>query len=152
MNNIYLILGESGSGKTTIQTLLCKQHDLKAVSSYTTRPPRGEDEIGHIFVTDDEFDKLENIVAYTEYNNNRYCATYEQIEDNDLYVIDIDGIDFFKKVYRGNKDIKIIYILSPIHTRAERMEIRNEKFSKIMERVVNDVIAFKNAKNLADLS
>jgi len=150
LNNIYLIVGESGSGKTTIVTLLEKLHDLTSIQSYTTRPKRSENEIGHTFVTDEEFDKLTDMVAFTNYNGYRYCATAEQAENNSLYVIDIEGIKFFKNAYHGSKGVKVIYISSEIHTRVKRMEERGDTFDKIMERIVNDVVDFKEAKSMAD--
>lgn len=150
MNNIYLIVGESGSGKTAIVTLLEKLHNLKSIQSYTTRPPREENEIGHTFVSIDEFEKLTDMVAFTEFCGNKYCATKEQVDKNDLYVIDPNGIDYFRKAYHGNKGIKTIYISSPIHTRVERMEQRGDEFSKIMERIVNDFDEFRGMKNKAD--
>ena len=58
---IVLIVGESGSGKSTICDELTKRYGLKQVESYTTRPRRSEDEDGHTFVSDEEFDKLEDI-------------------------------------------------------------------------------------------
>ena len=151
MKNIYLILGESGSGKTSIATQIEILYGMKTIQSYTTRPRREANETGHTFVTEKEFDELKDMVAYTLYNNYRYCATSQQVEDNDLYVIDIKGIEYFKQNYKGNKGVKIIYISSPIHTRVTRMEHRGDNFGMIMERIVNDVTDFKNAKEIADV-
>src|SRR5574344_945120 len=150
MNNIYLVVGESGSGKTTITTLLEKTHNLKSIQSYTTRPPREENETGHTFVTMDEFEKLTGMVAFTEFCGNKYCATTEQVNSNDLYIIDPDGINYFRKSYHGRKGIKTIYVSSPIHTRVERMEQRGDEFSNIMERIVNDFDAFREMKDKDD--
>lgn len=138
MNNLYLIVGASGSGKTTIANVLEEKYGYKQLQSYTTRPPRSQNEIGHIFATDEEFDRLQDIIAYTEYNNYRYCATSEQANNSDIYVIDPDGIDYLKAHYKG-KPIKIINITSPVHTRINRMEQRGDAFNKIMERLLNDI-------------
>jgi guanylate kinase len=170
-STIFLIVGESGSGKTLLVSALEKQRGLKSIASYTTRPKRNENEYGHTFVNDEEFSQLQNIVAYTEYNGYKYCATSEQVENHDLYVIDKAGVDFFKKAYHGKKQIKIIYIKSSISIRVKRMEERFVKdnnidinnltsqdiksilsnFGNIMERIVNDSIEFKNAEYIADL-
>lgn len=150
MKNIYLLVGESGSGKTTIQTMLEQKHGLIPLKSYTTRPKRNSNEDNHIFITTEEFKKLENLVAYTNFCRNEYCATAEQVETTDTYVIDPAGIDFMKKAYKGEKGIKIVYITSPIHTRIERMQKRHNNFSAVMERIVNDVIEFKDIKQSAD--
>lgn len=150
MKNIYLLVGESGSGKTTIQTMLEQKHSLTSLKSYTTRPRRSAHEDNHIFVTTEEFKKLENVVAYTEFCGNEYCATGKQVEDADLYTIDPSGINFLKKAYRGVKGIKIIYITSPIHTRIERMQHRDDNFSTVMERIVNDAFEFKDIRQKAN--
>ena len=157
-DTIFLIVGESGSGKTILVSSLEKQKKLKSIQSYTTRKPRYEDEYGHIFVSENEFNLLEGIVGYTEYNGNKYCATSQQVEENDLYVIDIDGVDFFRNAYKGNKNVRVIYIKSDIGTRFDRMVERGEKdglthsqASDIaVERYKNDIIAFQTAKEKAD--
>ena len=54
MNNIFLIVGCSGSGKTTITEQLEQKYGLKSIQSYTTRPPRYDGETGHIFISNEE--------------------------------------------------------------------------------------------------
>lgn len=150
MKNIYLIVAPSGAGKTTVTELLENKYGLKPIQSYTTRPPRFEGETGHTFVSDEEFDKLTDIVAYTEFAGNRYCVTAEQVEENDLYVIDPKGVEFFKGHYNGNKQVKVVYIESDMTTRYERMKQRAEDSGNTyleavdisLKRIVNDVEEF----------
>lgn len=149
-NTIFLIVAPSGAGKTTVTELLESKYGLKSIQSYTTRPPRFKGETGHTFVSDEEFDKLTDIVAYTEFAGNRYCATAKQVEENDLYVIDPKGVEFFKEHYKGSKQTKVIYIDSNISTRFERMVRRettngiphSQVVDKALERITNDVIEF----------
>ena len=149
-NCIFLIVGCSGSGKTTITEQLEQKYGLKSIQSYTTRPKRYEDESGHAFVSDEEFDKLTDMVAYTEFAGSRYCATAEQVENNDLYIIDPKGVDFFMKAYKGSKTPKIIFISSNLTTRYERMVERAETKGKThqeaiessLTRIVNDAGEF----------
>lgn len=148
-DTIFLIVGESGSGKTTIVSSLEKKYELTSIPSYTVRPKRSENEYGHIFVSQKEFDKLQ-LVGYSKYNGYDYGATPEQVESYDLYVIDVKGIEYFKNAYRGKKQVKIIYIKSSISTRIERMEQRGDKFSLIMERIITDCFDFKNVPSYAD--
>lgn len=126
MKNIYLIVAPSGAGKTTIANILEKQYSLKSIQSYTTRPMRFKGETGHTFVTDKEFDDLKNIVAYTKFAGYRYCATAQQVGENDLYVIDPKGVEYFKTHYTGSKNIKVIFINSGVSARYERMAARAE--------------------------
>ena len=150
MNNIYLIVGCSGCGKTTITEHLEKKYGLKSIQSYTTRPKRYDDETGHTFVSNEEFDKLTDIVAYTEFAGFRYCATAEQVENNDLYVIDPKGVDFFMNAYKGSKKPEIIFIDSDLTTRYDRMVKRAEDkgdeyltaVDKALNRIKTDVIEF----------
>ena len=130
MNNIYLIVGKSGSGKTTIVKSLENHYNLKSIQSYTTRPKRYEDETGHIFITDKEYDRLTHVVASTEFDGYRYCATADQIENSDLYIIDPAGIDSIRAFYEGNKNLKVIYISSDVTTRHERMIFRSQHSGK----------------------
>ena len=149
-NCIFLIVGCSGSGKTTITEQLEQKYGLKSIQSYTTRKPRYDGETGHTFVSDEEFDKLTDMVAYTEFAGNRYCATAEQVEYNDLYIIDPKGIDFFMQSYKGSKTPKIIFISSNLTTRYERMVGRAETKGKShqeaiessLTRIVNDAEEF----------
>ena len=149
-NCIFLIVGCSGSGKTTITEQLEQKYGLKSIQSYTTRKPRYEGETGHIFISDEEFDKITDMVAYTEFDSKRYCATAEQVENNDLYIIDPKGIDFFMKSYKGSKTPKIIFISSNLTTRYERMVERAETKGKShqeaiessLTRIVNDAGEF----------
>ena len=166
-NTVFLIVGESGSGKTTLVSALEKQRNLKSILSYTTRPSRSDNEYGHIFVNNEAFSQLKNIVAYDVYNGYKYGATAEQVDNHDLYVINPNGVDFFKKAYHGNKQIKVIYIKSPIHTREQRMLERNMDYksaiktgdidkalkihSEVMERILNDFYEFRDFEKKADL-
>lgn len=146
---IVLIVGESGSGKSTICDELTKRYGLKQVKSYTTRPRRSEDEDGHTFISDEEFNKLENICAYTYFDNHRYCATREQIDNSDLYIIDPHGIDYFIKEYNGRKIPIVVYIHADKRTRRKRMRKRGDKEYKIRQRITHDESAFANVDEYA---
>ena len=113
MNNIYFIIAQSGSGKTSICNLLKEKYNI----------------------------------TFDEYNN---CATAEQVENNDLYIIDPKGVDFFMESYKGSKTPKVIFISSDMTTRYERMKSRAEEngseymdaVKSSLERITNDVVEF----------
>ena len=66
MNNpLLLFVGPSGCGKTTVAQEFENKNNYKTIQSYTTRNPRYDGEIGHVFISEDEFDVLKNIVAYS---------------------------------------------------------------------------------------
>jgi guanylate kinase len=144
-------VGESGSGKTTIVEELQKQYNLKTIQSYTTREKRSQNETGHIFVTDEEFDKLKDICGFTNFNGSRYCATSEQVDSADLYVIDVWGVDYFKEHYKGNKIPRVVYISTTPQMRESRMLKRGDKKQQVLQRLEHDKIAFQGVEKLADL-
>ena len=146
---IVLIVGESGSGKSTICDELTKRYGLKQVESYTTRPRRSEDEDGHTFISDEEFKELEGICAYTYFDRHRYCATKEQIDDSDLYIIDPYGVRYFMEKYNGRKIPMVVYIHADKRIRRKRMAKRGDKEYKIRQRLENDESAFANVDEYA---
>ena len=137
-DNIYLIIGPSGSGKTTLTEALAHEHGLMTVWSYTTRPPRFEGEEGHIFVSDEEFDKLGEMCAYTEYNGYRYGVTSEIIDQSNLYVIDPPGVQYMFEHYHGKKGIVTIFLDIDAHYRGTRMLKRGDSWNKMEERLKLD--------------
>ena len=135
---LLLLVGKSASGKTTIANLLEKEYGYKQVQSYTTRPPRYKSETGHIFVSDEEFDNLGELAAFTLYNGHKYGTTYNQIDECDIYVIDPDGVKTLLKNYRRDRDIIILYFDASVHTRINRMLERGDHDNKIISRLLED--------------
>jgi guanylate kinase len=149
LKNLYCIVGESGSGKTTIVDKLAEKFGYTVLKSFTTRAPRNEGDTDHTFISLEEYDNLQNKVATCEFNGAFYCATAEQVEDSDLYVIDCDGIRELKEKYHGTKEIVVIYINTPMDIRLERMLKRGDG-DKAWERLKHDYDAFRNVRGLAN--
>ena len=147
---LFLFVGPSGSGKTTAAEHMESTLGYKSVQSYTTRFPRYENETGHIFVSNEEFDKLQNLVAYTEYNGHRYCATSEQVDEADVYVIDVPGVKVFLDKYKTNRPIYVIYFEVDIHIRIERMINRHDHDAAIVSRIYKDT-EYNWANKLSDI-
>lgn len=152
LNNIIVcILGKSGSGKTTVTEKLNLEYGLETLSSYTTRSPRYDGENGHIFIDLQTFKDLPNKVAYTEFHGNHYCATKEQVDNADLYVVDTYGLQQLKELYNG-KEIVSIYINVPMETCLERMRRRGDNEDKCWERLRHDDEVFKGVLGEVDYS
>ena len=135
---LFLFVGPSGTGKTTLADMLEEKCGLHQIKSYTTRTPRYKGEDCHIFVSNDEFDKLENIVAFTEYNQHRYCATAAQLDRANTYVVDVPGVDTLLEKYKADRKIIIFYMSANVHTKITRMKMRGDSDSKILNRIHND--------------
>lgn len=150
MKPILLLVGKSASGKSTLAEDLEKQCGLKAIPSYTTRPPRTPDEKGHTFVTDEEFNRLENMIAYAETTGGRYAVTQQMFDDPQysVYVIDNSGIKYLKENYKGDREFVVAYITAPLRERFDRMVQRSvdrdDPVEFALERIEHDAVEFRN--------
>lgn len=148
---LLLIEGESAAGKDTLAQILSIKHYLRPVCSYATRPMReGEkDGLQHKFITKEQADKIKaekEIAAYTEIDNYEYFTTMEDIDSSDIYVIDPNGIDFFKKKY-PDKNVFVIYVTASEETRTERAKLRGDKKTTIKSRFEDERKQFENLHN-----
>lgn len=124
--NLYCLIGPSGSGKTFLADILGN-----SVPSYTTRPKRFDTETGHIFVTDDEYNRIpdENKVAENRYNGHRYCATIQQLNAASCYVIDVPGYKMLmeKKKEAALKSDGVMF--TPINSDGVAFEVSKAVFT-----------------------
>lgn len=135
---LFLFVGKSASGKTTIANILEQKYDYSQVQSYTTRPPRHEGETGHIFLTEEEFKSLNDVVAYTFYNNKHYGTTTEQLDECDIYVVDIPGVETLLQNYKTDRPICVFYFDTTVCTRIMRMLERHDSDMSIISRLLQD--------------
>ena len=135
---LFLFVGKSSSGKTTIANILEQKHGFKQVNSYTTRPQRYDGEIGHMFVTENEFKSLGDMIAYTFYNGNHYGTTQEQLDQCSIYVVDIPGVEALLQKYHSDRPIVIIYFDTNVFTRINRMIDRGDSDVMIVSRLLQD--------------
>lgn len=104
---ILLLLGDSGSGKTTISKALQNDYNyFNIVKSYTTRFRRNINDKDHIFVRKHNLlYKMfnEDFVASTIINGEIYCSFPEQFNEDviNIYTVDdkgaLDVINYFNK-------------------------------------------------------
>lgn len=144
MKNIYLLVGPSGSGKSSVAQELERRYGMKEVVSYTERPRRYLGEKGHIFVTPTEFDSLGWMCALTLYNGYRYGVPQSCVDECDTYVIDPAGASYLKEHYTGTRGIVTIGIWAPERTRIQRMVNRGDAAEKIASRISYDAKEFRN--------
>ena len=141
---ILCLIGESGSGKTTIAKEMF-DNGFNVIQSYTTRIPRSNNEWGHTFITKEELIKQkqikynpnicdldsaisfslqldDNVVAYTLYKDNYYWTTKDQYKNKGItfYVVDQQGYEALKTKI-NDAEIISIYLQASKETRFNRM-------------------------------
>lgn len=110
-NHIYIVVGGSGIGKTTLaKKLVNSDLNLERVVTYTTRLPRNGERDGddYYFISDDAFaDLIRNnfFVEYSTAYGSWYGTSKESLssEGSKLIVLDAAGALEIKKVYPGTK-------------------------------------------------
>lgn len=156
-DKIICLIGESGSGKSTIAQLL-RARGFNYIESYTTRTPRYANEKGHIFVDIAEMNRHEldgtiKIIAKNNYNGNYYWALNTQYKNKgiSIYVIDPVGIDALRKE-APDAEIYGLYLKTDKAIRFERLINRAQAFgaikkealeAEVFNRITYDDIAFK---------
>lgn len=153
LNNIYLICGKSGSGKTTVVEKLEQDYGYHVLKSHTTRNPRHPNDTDHIYseISDYMTAKENNtIVTSTVFDRNYYWATREQLDYCDLYVIDKDGIESLQEKYDGSRQLVVIYIDVDPEECIKRMKKRGDKDADIWERLKHDTEAFIGIEEPSD--
>ena len=154
-NAKVLLVGKSGSGKNTVQDYLVRKYGLKPLLSYTTREKRFPEENTHTFITLQEYEDFNPVdfIAYTFYNGNHYFATKKQFEEADIYIIDLDGVEYISKL---NLELEtpyvVIYLDVPEEIRRQRMEARNDDETAIEERLQYDADAFREINRWCNYS
>lgn len=152
-DTIFLIMGKSGAGKDAVVNALCKKYGLARLNSYTTRPRRGPGDL-HEFVLSYagwlEAHPDDPVVGYTYFADHHYWASQSQVDAADLYVIDPDGVEWFRNHYNGSKAIFAIYIDVPWYKRLMRMWHRGDGFLAAMRRLAHDHRKFASVLAQAD--
>ena len=146
-HKLFCIMGETASGKDTLTKKLCEDTGMKAIVSYTTRPRRTNEGDTHIFVDDSVYEQMkDNLAAYTEINSFRYWTTIEQIYDNDIYIIDPNGLETLENLGLEDIDICSIYINVPLEVRLERALYRGDSVEDFFSRNKSEMRQFIQMK------
>lgn len=154
-NDLTLIIGRSGTGKSTLEEKLCRDYNLKSIKSYSTRPKRSPDEDSHIFIKPSDVDNYPNKIATNTINGNFYFATKEQLDESQLYVIDPIGLYELSNNF-PDLTFNLIYLKLPKYKhqqylknrrknsnetpelQAQRLESENQQFDEFEEKIKNN--------------
>lgn len=127
MNNkehtLILVVGKTGSGKSSLIRKLCERTGLKELCSYTTRPRRSETDTDHTFVTVEEYLRAKEngeVAIDAEIAGNYYYATIEQLYEADIYTINPKALDRLLVLDLPDIRFVVVYISCPDAIREQR--------------------------------
>lgn len=120
--NIFILVGPSASGKSTVQEELLKTEKFIRTKSCTTRAPRKKDD-DYYFLSMADFKKMEeneDFLETTFYKGNYYGTSYKEYKrcsetgKKIIFVMDINGALRIKKMF-GKKACTIFLKRKPIY-------------------------------------
>ena len=149
---MIVFIGESGSGKTTMEKELEKR-GFKRTISYTTRKPRAHevDGVHYHFVDEETFLALLASDFFAEvgvYNGNYYGTALEDCTDDKVAVVEPQGL--FQLKDNPKLNVTAIYLKAKPETRFYRMMCENRSLSAILERLMNDYKTFEDIEKEVD--
>lgn len=151
---LLLIVGKTACGKDSLINKLCQKTHLHAVNSYTTRPRRENEGDTHIFTTEEVYEQMQAkgiVAAYTEIAGYHYWTTVDQLYENDLYIIDYQGINTLKELNLPDIRLVTIFINTPDDIRKERaLNKRGDNKIVFMKRDIAEREQFRTMLKNAD--
>lgn len=161
---IIVLLGASGSGKSTIEHELATHNGFEKIISYTTRQPRENEENGkdYYFVDNDTFKEVMSrdlFAEHDEYSQNRLYGTLkaDYVDGDKVVVLTPNGLRQLKKNCQ-NEDILTVLVEASLGTRIKRYIDRCgvNKFNfddagEVFERINRDFGMFLGLEKEVDL-
>lgn len=149
---MLILVGESASGKSTIETILCKNFGYKKVVSYTTRNPRENevDGIDYHFISVDEFKKKQKegfFAEVGEYNGWFYGSAAEDCTNDKVAVLTPHGMRQLKN--KPGINVVCFYIKVPRRDRLIKILQRNDNIEEAKRRDASDVGQFDGIEDEA---
>jgi guanylate kinase len=151
MTTVFIISAPSGSGKSTLtRELIERVACLRFSVSYTTRPPRGQEQDGrdYFFITREEFDRRVQdgeFLEHAEVFGHCYGTHISELdraanEGVDLLLdIDVQGARQLKERISG---AVTIFVLAPSRQILEqRLRARSQDSEPVIERRLRDAVA-----------
>ena len=154
MINIIILVGESASGKSTIEKSLVRNHGFHKIISYTSRPARsGEvDGIDYHFISKEKFEELQSKNFFSEVGNYRgwfYGSSVEDCKKDDVVaVLTPHGFRQMKKY--GTLNIFSFYINIDRRDRMIKILERGDDIEECYRRSLSDVGQFDGLSDEVD--
>ena len=143
---MIILIGESGSGKDTVQQQLVENFGFRKIVTYTTRPPRAGEVDGETyhFITEEQFREMKSSGQFgetAEYRGWKYASARKDYDDNVVIILTPSG---FRKVLKLDTNVPImsVYVRVPRRERLIRILNRGDDIEEAYRRSLSDVGMF----------
>lgn len=155
---MLILIGESGSGKTTILNKLVEKGFEKAVNHTTRKPRENEKQASEYkFLSKEEFNKMWDngeLLQRADFNNEYYGISTSSLKDNVACISIVDSVKDIKNRAKelniDNVKIQTVYVYVNEQERINRMEARGDSEESIQKRLEIDREKFIKAKEVSD--
>ena len=142
---MIVLVGESASGKSSIEKYMVDNYGFKKIVSYTTRPPReGEiDGFDYNFINTEQFEQLKKQGFFAEtaqYRDWCYGTAKEDCTDDKVAVLTPHGLRQISKLEGIN--VISFYINVPRRDRLIKILQRGDNIEEAYRRSLSDVGQF----------
>lgn len=148
---IFVLMGYTSSGKSTITEEVSKQLDIPILVTHTSRPKReGESDNAYHFVNNQFFDNnMDNFLEQREYQVYdgsiwKYGLYKDELMNKpySLLIVDRKGYETLCDTIGKNKLISI-FIQVPIEELRRRHSLRGDNYDEFNRRLADDINRFK---------
>ena len=150
---MIVLVGESASGKSSIEKYLVNNYGYNKIVSYTTRPPRDREVDGadYHFISVEQFHKLKEEKFFAEtaiYNDWHYGTAKKDYTNNKIAVLTPHGLRQISKIDGIN--VTSFYINVPRRDRLIKILQRGDNIEEAYRRSLSDVGQFDGIKDEVD--
>lgn len=153
---IFCIIGQSSSGKSTVERLLEKMKFQRLIS-YTTRPPR-LNEVDHVdyhFISEDMFinldsqGKFQEVARYRDWHYGLSLSGINYTTEDYIAVVTVHGYEEILKAV-GKDNIIAIHIKVDERIRVARQLTRGDEVDEVIRRIHTDRKDFERVEEVSD--
>lgn len=153
---IYCLIGQSASGKSTIERML-EEMGFPRIISYTTRPERGNEINGvdYHFIDDNTFQEMDKkgffseIATYRDWKYGLSLRGVNYLSNDYIAVVTIHGYNEIARAV-GEENVIAIHINVDERDRLVRLANRGDNVDEIIRRIHADREDFKLANEICD--
>lgn len=97
----YILVGASGSGKSTMASVLEQELGLRRCVTSTTRPPREGETHGVDYYFESQLDPAQ-MFEHATFGGHEYGISKASLANGDFVILDPQGVDYYRRHYPGS--------------------------------------------------